>query len=108
LVIEKGKLEMSGPAFAQDYAAQLQTAKYGYLGRILRPGMSQEQMRTAINNYQRTQTPGSFFGYLTKNEVETLVNNYEVVASSGDPSRGITSGLDAVGITVTGALTPLY
>jgi hypothetical protein len=89
---------MSGPSFAKDYAPQLVQAKYGYLARALKAGMTAPQMREAIVVYQKQLKAQNVenFGELTTLEITQLVNNYEVIASSSDPSFSISSGLDAV------------
>lgn len=88
------------PAFAQDYAPSAVQARYGYFASVLRPGMSKEAIKTAINDFQRINKSffdqGRVVATLTKSEIDQFNDKYEIVASSSQLSPSSSTGLDAL------------
>lgn len=88
---------MSDPVYFKDYAPAAVTARYGYFASVLKPGMTDEQIRRALSSFSDSHLGNDqVFTPLSPEEIEAFISNYTIVASTGDPAFNRSSGLDAV------------
>lgn len=69
---------MDQPVFAKDFIQSNIEASIGYLASVLKPGMSMDQIRSNIEEFQKRNN----IEYLSNSEIEFFVNNYDIEASS--------------------------